>query len=171
MTWCRMPLNGSSDLAVRLFAACDGCGCGTIYSIYMYKPCLVFFRSTGDTVHDRTQHKRNTRFEVLVTVHACFFWIIRLSKCIQFQVSFVIVLVILELDSLPMKSWTSQSCFPWGNGKISFYAPGYFPSSKPSVPPIYATTSRRPKEALEVQQSDQIYGEGELIGRKKCQWF
>lgn len=36
------------------------------------------------------------------------------------------------------------------NGKISFYAPGYFPSSKPSVPPIYATTSRRPKEALEV---------------------
>ncbi|CAL1138431.1 unnamed protein product [Cladocopium goreaui] len=35
-------------------------------------------------------------------------------------------------------------------GKISFYAPGYFPSSKPSVPPIYATTLRRSKEALEV---------------------
>lgn len=38
-----------------------------------------------------------------------------------------------------------------GNGKISFYAPGYFPSSKPTVPPIYATTLRRSKEALEVR--------------------
>ena len=41
------------------------------------------------------------------------------------------------------------------NGKISFYAPGYFPSSKPSVPPIYAT-SKRSKEALEVPIKNSI---------------
>eukprot|EP00913_Durusdinium_trenchii_P033157 g31040.t1 len=39
-----------------------------------------------------------------------------------------------------------------GNGKISFYSPGYFPSAKPSAPPIYSTTGRRPKEALEVDR-------------------
>ncbi|CAK8986639.1 unnamed protein product [Durusdinium trenchii] len=41
---------------------------------------------------------------------------------------------------------------PRGNGKISFYSPGYFPSAKPSAPPIYSTTGRRPKEALEVDR-------------------
>ena len=42
-------------------------------------------------------------------------------------------------------------------GKISFYAPGYFPSSKPSVPPIYTTTLRRSKEALEVRKLRKIH--------------
>ncbi|CAJ1424661.1 unnamed protein product [Effrenium voratum] len=36
-----------------------------------------------------------------------------------------------------------------GGGKISFYAPGSFPGSKPSVPPIFQCL-KRPKEAMEI---------------------
>ena len=64
-TWQRDYLQHVMDVAVVVYTC--------IYSIGMHKPCLGFFRSTGDTAHDRTQHKCNTGFEVLVTVHARFF--------------------------------------------------------------------------------------------------